>query len=73
VLTSAARVHCVVAATSQVGINGYYPLTDRRLDYWLQIGTSLGGGAAITSVMQILLKPASDAAVLASRTTDPWA
>ena len=50
-----------------VGAAGYYPTTDRRLDFWMQIGTSTGGGAATTSVMQLLVKPVVDAAVIASR------
>lgn len=51
---------------NSVGASGYYPLTDRRLEYWMNIGNS-GATAAGTSAMQLLLRPAVDEAVLASR------
>lgn len=50
-----------------VGASGYYPITDRRFDFWMNIGTNTPGGAAVTSVMALAVKPVADEAVLASR------
>jgi hypothetical protein len=55
----------------QVGAAGYYPSTDRRVGFWLNIGTSTAGGAATTSIMQLLVQPIAAAAVIASRGQPP--
>ena len=69
------REQCQLEDTHMsVGASGYYPITDRRYDYWINIGTVAPGGAAVTSIMALLLKPTADDAVLASRpSTSPVA
>ena len=64
-LTPARLVPC----STSPGLTGYTPLTDRRLDYYLQIGYdgAVGLGSVLGVVMRLVIKPTADAALLGSR------
>jgi CubicO group peptidase (beta-lactamase class C family) len=60
------REQCIIDDIHMsVGARGYYPSTDRRHDFWMQIATS--AGAATASGLQLVVHPVAVKAVLDSR------
>lgn len=60
---------------SSTGIAGYVPVTDRRLNYWINIGFegATGLGAVNGVALRLAIKPVANAAILSSRGLSPSA
>jgi CubicO group peptidase (beta-lactamase class C family) len=60
------REECIVSDIHMsVGARGYYPSTDRRFDFWMQIATD--AGASVSSGLQLVVHPVAAKAILDSR------
>jgi CubicO group peptidase (beta-lactamase class C family) len=62
------RPECEAAEVHMsVGIQGYYPSTDRAHDFWMQVGTQSATGAVTSPALELVLRPVAIKAILDSR------